>query len=126
MPRSTRFGYREIQQMHRCLRSFCALTELANRYGSDKGTEIGAQHAYTLVYAPMFEGFRKRPTEVLESVEAGLGIAAPPSRRSKLQLLAALLRPGVPAQLQIGLCRGVQGLIMLRRTVRRRLVAQFS
>jgi hypothetical protein len=42
------------------------LTELANRYGSDKGTVHGAQHNYTALYDLLFVRLRQQPIAFLE------------------------------------------------------------
>lgn len=42
------------------------LTDLANKYATDKGTVTGAAHAYTLVYDLLFHSFRNQPINFLE------------------------------------------------------------
>ena len=45
----------------------CAdLTDVANRYGSDKGTEVGNKHGYTLFCQLLFESFRIEEFDFLE------------------------------------------------------------
>lgn len=65
------------------------LTELANRFGSDKGTTVGAKHAYTLLYTLLFEGFRERPVRLLE---LGLARGGPEVGRNPNRLV-----PNVPS-----------------------------
>ena len=55
-------------------RGFPTLTELANRFGTDKGTKHGHAHHYTLVYDALFEPLRVKPVRVLE---IGLLIGGP-------------------------------------------------
>jgi hypothetical protein len=43
-----------------------ALTELANKYQSDKGTEFGERHGYTQVYEQLFAPRREQPLRLLE------------------------------------------------------------
>jgi hypothetical protein len=43
-----------------------ALTEIANRCGTDKGAIHGTGHAYTLVYEQLFHALRERPVNLLE------------------------------------------------------------
>jgi hypothetical protein len=50
------------------------LTDLANRYGTDKGTLAGAGHGYTLVYDLLFRSFQNRP---LNFLEIGLSAGGP-------------------------------------------------
>lgn len=42
------------------------LTELANKYGTDKGTTIYESHNYTSVYADFFEGIFDKKIKLLE------------------------------------------------------------
>src|SRR5262245_40258460 len=42
------------------------LTQLANRYGSDKGTRAFGRHCYTRIYHQLFAHLRHRPITVLE------------------------------------------------------------
>lgn len=51
------------------------LTELANRVGTDKGTQAGAAHGYALVYDMLLAPLRDRPG--LELLEMGLAIGGP-------------------------------------------------
>jgi hypothetical protein len=51
------------------------LTELANRIGTDKGTQTGAAHGYALVYDMLLAPLRDRPG--LELLEMGLAIGGP-------------------------------------------------
>ncbi len=50
------------------------LTELANEFGTDKGTLVGNRHHYTLVYEKLFSGLRERELRLLE---IGLSIGGP-------------------------------------------------
>lgn len=50
------------------------LTELANRYRSDKGTEYFDKHGYTLIYEPLFEPLK---TKSIVFLEIGLCIGGP-------------------------------------------------
>ena len=48
------------------------LTKIANKYGTDKGTEFREKHAYTEFYQRYFEKYQKRHVRILEiGVEAG-------------------------------------------------------
>jgi SAM-dependent methyltransferase len=51
------------------------LTELANRIGTDKGTQTGAAHAYSLIYDMMFSGLRDKAS--VDLLEMGLAIGGP-------------------------------------------------
>ncbi len=42
------------------------LTDLANRYNSDKGDRIGCCHHYTSIYEKLFEPYRSKPISFLE------------------------------------------------------------
>jgi hypothetical protein len=46
--------------------SSLTLTELANRYRSDKGTEFGQMHGYTELYERLFEPMRQERFRLLE------------------------------------------------------------
>lgn len=50
------------------------LTELANRYGTDKGTQTKEAHGYSLIYDLLFAGFRDKAFNLLE---VGLAIGGP-------------------------------------------------
>lgn len=50
------------------------LTELANEFGTDKGTRVGNRHCYTLVYEKLFSDWRDRDFRLLE---IGLSIGGP-------------------------------------------------
>ncbi|MEQ8268840.1 MAG: hypothetical protein RH982_16720 [Parvibaculum sp.] len=54
--------------------SHTSLTELANRYGTDKGTQTKEAHGYSLVYDLLFSGFRLGEFNLLE---IGLAIGGP-------------------------------------------------
>src|SRR3954468_3935244 len=52
-----------------------SLTELANRFGSDKGTTVGAPpHRYTHLYDLVFWSYREQPINLLE---IGLAVGGP-------------------------------------------------
>jgi hypothetical protein len=51
-----------------------SLTELANKFGSDKGTQIGDKHGYTLIYEMLFHAMRDNAIRFLE---LGLQIGGP-------------------------------------------------
>lgn len=42
------------------------LTDLANRYNSDKGDQVGCCHQYALLYQELFESIREQPISFLE------------------------------------------------------------
>lgn len=42
------------------------LTEITNFFGSDKGTEVGQRHSYSLVYEKIFEPIRNNKLKLLE------------------------------------------------------------
>jgi hypothetical protein len=50
------------------------LTELANRYGSDKGTQAHSRHRYTYIYDLLFSPLRHEP---IAFAEIGLAIGGP-------------------------------------------------
>ncbi|MBB5694867.1 hypothetical protein [Muricoccus pecuniae] len=58
------------------------LTELANRYGSDKGDEIRDRHGYTYVYDLIFGPSRDKPIVLLE---IGLAIGGPETSAGRLE-----------------------------------------
>lgn len=69
-----RWGVRNSLEMAKDAGGFPTLTELANRFGTDKGTSHGHAHHYTLVYDALFEPLRVKPVRVLE---IGLLIGGP-------------------------------------------------
>lgn len=54
---------------------FANLTELADRYATDKGSVDGDRHLYTELYAACFESLRRQPFNLLE-----LGLLRSPNR----------------------------------------------
>lgn len=50
------------------------LTELANKFKSDKGTEYGDKHGYTIIYDELFSPLKLEPIVFLE---VGLCIGGP-------------------------------------------------
>lgn len=56
------------------MNSHTSLTDLANRYGTDKGTQKREAHGYSLVYDLLFAGFRNSEFNLLE---VGLAIGGP-------------------------------------------------
>lgn len=57
------------------------LTELANKYGTDKGTMAGLGLGYTTFYEPYFDPVRDEPVRLLE-----LGVADPRFRGASLKM----------------------------------------
>lgn len=47
------------------------LTEMANKYGTDKGTTVGAAHGYSEIYQRYLEPMRETATRILEIGIAG-------------------------------------------------------
>lgn len=52
-----------------------SLTEIANRMKTDKGTQTGAAHGYSLIYDSVFAALRDRPR--IDLLEMGLAIGGP-------------------------------------------------
>jgi SAM-dependent methyltransferase len=47
-------------------RGMTSLTELANKYGTDKGTISQASHSYTVIYDMLFNAYRNQNINILE------------------------------------------------------------